>query len=244
MPVEFDEFRPLDGTARFLRFLLLLSAVVALVATLSDLMEVQLLSRVVAGESLSTVEAEANDSRQFMIAVVRIPVLAATMIAFFTWFYRSHKNLGPLGATGLKYSPGWAIGGFFVPILSLYRPLQVMREVWNGSTPEPSTALSTSGVFSHYGDEQTPGKVKWWWGLFLVSALLGQLTFRLSLLDEPSLRVLVASSWLSFVANAVDLPGLLVTVSLVQAITARQNEQWRHVIATPPPAPARWGQAV
>jgi hypothetical protein len=207
-------------------------------AALSDMMEIQLLSRVAAGESLSEAEAEANDDRQRIIGVCQVLVLLATAITFFTWFYRSHKNLPALGVTGLKYSPGWAIGGFFVPFLNLVRPLQVMREVWHGSAPESPVGLTSAPMFAESTKQETPRKVGWWWGLFLVSSFLGQMAFRLSLRDDPSLQVLEATSWMTLGSDVADIAGLLVTVALVQTITSRQTEKSRRLIASP----ARPGQ--
>ncbi|MFC1995866.1 DUF4328 domain-containing protein [Chloroflexota bacterium] len=42
-----------------------------------------------------------------------------TAVLFYMWIHRAHRNLPSLGVSGLKYSPGWAVGGFFIPILNL-----------------------------------------------------------------------------------------------------------------------------
>jgi hypothetical protein len=242
MPATFNEFRPSDRAARFLLFLLLLAAAVALMAAISDLMQVRLLSRVAAGESLSQAEADANDNRQAFLGVLQLLVLLACGIAFLTWFYRSHKNLTALGATGLKYSPGWAVGGFFVPFLNLVRPLQVMREIWHASVLPSPTELSSPGIFAQSASRETPGKVGWWWGLFLVSSSLGQISFRLSLRPDPSVSLLQTTSWLTFGSDIIDLAGLLVTVGIVQTVTAGQDERWRRMAAPPPPLTVGWSR--
>jgi hypothetical protein len=62
-----------------------------------------------------------------------------SFIIFMIWFYRSHKNLQAYNSMGLKYSPGWAVGSFFVPILNLFRPYQIAQEIWTASDPQAST---------------------------------------------------------------------------------------------------------
>jgi len=234
---ESFEFRPLDRIARMLRFWLILGAIVSLVAGLSDLIEIQLLSRIAAGEELSVLETDANDNRQGLIAIIQALVMLATVVSCVSWCYRSRKNLPALGATYLQYSPGWTIGGFFVPIMSLYRPFQVMKEVWRGSIPEDSTITSAMPV-GELVKERAPRIVWWWWALFLVSAFFGQISMRLMFRDDPTMAMLQATSWTSFGSNAVDIPGLLVTAALVQAITAGQAEQWKRLMISPrPPFP-------
>lgn len=238
MPDDSYDFRPLEGIARTLRFLLLLGAIVSLVAALSDLIEIQLLSRVAAGEELSDVETAANDTRQGLVAVVQLLALLATTVAFLTWFYRSHKNLTALGATDVKYSSGWAIGGFFVPIMALYRPFQIMKEVWRGSKPEESMTVPGLQPFAQPAREETPSIVSWWWGLFLISTFLGQFSLRLMFRAEQTVGVLQVSAWTTFGSDVTDVAGLLVTAALVQRVTSRQADQWNRMMIFSPPVPA------
>ncbi|HMA36213.1 MAG TPA: DUF4328 domain-containing protein [Chloroflexia bacterium] len=64
----------------------------------------------------------------------------AAGVLFLIWIYRAHRNLPALGAACLKYSPGWAVGGFFVPFVSLVLPFRVMAEIWKASQPEGNLA--------------------------------------------------------------------------------------------------------
>ena len=60
-------------------------------------------------------------------------LLIVHLIAFILlviWAWRATKNLESWGAP-LKWSPGWAIGGWFVPIGNLWIPYQVVRDAWS-----------------------------------------------------------------------------------------------------------------
>jgi hypothetical protein len=52
------------------------------------------------------------------------------------WIYRAHANLHDAGVEELKYSPGWALGGYFVPLVNLVVPFRAMRELYNRSHGE------------------------------------------------------------------------------------------------------------
>jgi hypothetical protein len=56
-------------------------------------------------------------------------VFALTGLAFLQWRYRARRGLDRLGATGLTWRPGWAIGGWFIPIANLVIPLLVVNEI-------------------------------------------------------------------------------------------------------------------
>lgn len=78
--------------------------------------------------------AEVAASFQRFQALRDITSLVA-LAAFLTWAYRAQRNLPALGVSRPRFTPGWAIAWYFVPILSLIRPFQVMSETFAGSEP-------------------------------------------------------------------------------------------------------------
>jgi hypothetical protein len=81
----------------------------------------------------------------------------AAAVAFITWLYQTRRNAGRLGGT-LEWTPGWAVGGWFIPVASLVIPYLVVRDVRRASAPAPQ-----------------PVQVGWWWTSVLVTVLLNQL---------------------------------------------------------------------
>jgi Domain of unknown function (DUF4328) len=93
--------------------------------------------------------------------------LAALVTAgvFISWFYRAYRNLRRLGVQNLRYGPGWAIGAWFVPILSLFRPKQIANDIWRGSERGVEVSVQWRQV-------EVPALIHWWWGLFLTQWIL------------------------------------------------------------------------
>lgn len=105
------------------------------------------------------------DSFQYFVAV-------PTVIVFFFWMYRSYKNLVELGVRGLQFSPGWAVGYFFVPILSLYRPCHVAQELWRASAPRAE-------IDGRAWRNRPPSLiVAGWWTFWLLAAIASTIAFR------------------------------------------------------------------
>ena len=146
-------------------------------------------------------------------------------MAFLFWFHRVQKNLPALGGRELKYTPGWAVGGFFVPFLNLVRPIQVMREVWHGSDPsglERDGAPDGPMIRNQLG---TPWLVSWWWILFIVSHLVGRVFMRTRLTPDQSIEQLQATYTYLVISNVLDLPSALVAMLLVARVTRLQRRR-------------------
>ncbi|MBN1910486.1 MAG: DUF4328 domain-containing protein [Pirellulales bacterium] len=183
----------------------------------STLMQVSLLERMKVG-NFDLSEPESNDMRQQAIGIIRIVLGLASVVAFLMWFHRAHRNLPSLGNSGLKYSPGWAVGGWFVPFLNLVRPYQVMNEIWGGSDPE----AVREGRESWYGRSYTiPG---WWWGLFLVMGFIGNISSHF-MNGATQLDELITASWVIVALNTLTIPAAIVTILMVHRTTADQDER-------------------
>jgi Domain of unknown function (DUF4328) len=87
------------------------------------------------------------------------------------WMYRCHRNLESLGHRELDSKHIWVILGWFIPVLNLYCPFQVMREIWWRSYPLAENAADSAPA-SHL--------VFWWWLLKLTAVLTWYLTYLLN----------------------------------------------------------------
>jgi hypothetical protein len=85
-------------------------------------------------------------------------LIAVTATVFIIWFHRAYRNLGSLGVAQLRWGTGWAVGGWFVPLLNFVRPKSIANDIWRGSDPAASTEVA---------DFEPQGPVPWfhnlWW---------------------------------------------------------------------------------
>jgi tetratricopeptide (TPR) repeat protein len=98
-----------------------------------------------------------------------------------------------------------------------------MREVWHASDPkgvERDAAPDGPSVRNSLG---APAPVQWWWGLYLLSCFLGNLTYRLSVSSNPTLGDLQVVTWVSVVSDLVDVPSAFAAVLLIGRITTWQT---------------------
>lgn len=91
---------------------------------------------------------------------------AATGICFVVWMYRVAKNHELLGRPGTTFAPGFAIGGWFIPLASLVIPGMQMAQLWQGSDPSVGR-----GDPAWKRVAQSP--LVWlWWILYVVGQVL------------------------------------------------------------------------
>jgi hypothetical protein len=94
---------------------------------------------------------------------VRIASIAAgaavliTGVLFITWLYRLVKDIDRWRPGVLAHRPGWAIGGWFVPVLTWFRPKQMVDDGWRASSPPGEWAYTV------------PWWINAWWASYLVA---------------------------------------------------------------------------
>lgn len=139
-------------------------------------------------------------------------------VVFVVWTHRTYRNLGPLGATGLRFRSGWAIGAWFVPVLAIWRPKQILGDTWRASDRD----LPPGASRRDWGSRRTPALMAAWWVLWVAGALAERLTFQIGDQTLASARATLAIR----VAGGLCLAAAAVLgVWVVSMITRRQRER-------------------
>ena len=176
------------------------------VTIISDLGQLALLSA-----PFTEAQGEANDLRQSIVAIATFLVFVITGICFLKWVYRANVNCRGFGATNMTHTPGWAVGYYFIPILSLIRPFQDMTEVWKVSQ-DPKSWQSQDGS----------GLVGTWWMLWIASNLFGQIMMRWN--HGNTVEALRTFTFVSISAEVLDIILCLVAIKLIKTIARKQEE--------------------
>jgi hypothetical protein len=203
--------------AQWVVILLAVYMLVGVVAVISDIAEIRLLDRMVGGGFFTWREAEASDNRQATIGLIQTALFVTTAIVFLVWIYRARRNLPVLGARGLRYSPGWAVGWFFIPLANLVLPFLVATEIWKAS--------DSSDMDGHsWRNAPSSPLIASWWALWVISALAGW-AFRVLINDPEEITAISAATWAVFVGDLVAIPASLLLILVVREINARQEEK-------------------
>ena len=177
-----------------------------------------------------------NDLLQLLVGLAAFVVYLALVVAFLLWLYRASRNVPALGnpKSAVEYSPGWAVGSFFVPFVNLVVPYKAVREVWEKSDP----AIRSEDDIRFTPPSSTPLLLGWWL-TWLATNVLSNITWRLhSETATPDTLRFVAG--IEIAADLIGVVSAALAVIVVRGIDRRQAERARHVSyagGAPPPPP-------
>ena len=130
-----EPYRSARGKANVVLFLTGAAIVLQVLLAGSFFMQISMLSEALTGGGVEMAVAQDNDLRQMRLSVLLIIFAIAAFIMLLVWVYAAHRNLPALQSHDGEFTPGWAVGWFFIPFMNLFKPYQAMRHLWNESDP-------------------------------------------------------------------------------------------------------------
>jgi uncharacterized membrane protein len=166
--------------------------------------------------AVTSEQAQAAYDRSLRLGIVALVAYVITGILFIVWLHRSYRNLLAFGLNSTRFPEGWAIGAWFVPILNLWRPKQIVDECWeeSGFTPADGGRDRRRA--------RVPALVHWWWGLMIASRVFSSAFWMGDLADLRELRFW--AGWLS-VGAVLEVITAAAAFWLVTRLTRRQGER-------------------
>jgi len=196
--------------------------VLDVVAVGSSLQEVQLLDRIAAGENVTDAQLDANDTRQMMIGLGQGGLGLACVITFILWLHRAYENMDALAPPYRRFGTGWAIGAWFVPFLNVWRPKQIVNDVWDSGAP---------------AGKGPPFWLMLWWIGWLISNVLGRIAFP-QLDADATLAEMRTDSVNYMISDGFDVTVLALAILTIRVLTKRQEAKAAETAAPWADAPA------
>jgi hypothetical protein len=200
--------RPNEQRAKNAITLIWIVLAIEIISLISGYFQYDLLQSASNGEEISMEFATANDTREQVVGIVYIIAYLISAVTFIQWFRRAYFNLH-LRADVLSYTEGWAAGSWFVPIITLYRPYQIMKELYH----ETKLLLIKNGL--EKGVNLSLGAVGWWWTFWILNNFIGQFVFRYSMKAE-TIDQLINSTFASMIGDIAGIPLALFTIKVIR----------------------------
>jgi hypothetical protein len=142
-----------------------------------------------------------------VLAVINLLAVLVTFVIVGRWIYRASVNAHVM-SDEMTITPGWAVGWYFIPFANLVKPFQAMKETW---------------LASHFGQnaqqEDAPSLLNWWWGLWIVTNVLGNISMRTGN-DFQGQQI---GAYCDFAAGVVNVALTVILVSIMKQIMEAQN---------------------
>jgi Domain of unknown function (DUF4328)/Protein of unknown function (DUF2510) len=140
---------------------------------------------------------------------------AALIIVVIIWQWRSQTNALALRRTGARFSPGWGIAGWLIPIANYVIPYFVFQDLWRSSDAQSEPGTEWRSIPS------SP-LVSSWWIAFVVGTVTPLIAIGLVLTTSTS-----AAATDAFVkaAHLVLAAASVIAIFVLRSINQRQELQ-------------------
>jgi serine/threonine protein kinase len=227
-PVAVEGYLPLRRPARRVKAALWVSILLALASAAVNFADTQ--------AALVLFGDQASGDLYLWVGAVQAAWFPFTAGLWLAWFRRAYRNLPALGARRLRYRPWWAVGAWLLPVFSLFRPKQLLNDIWRASDPSlpPDQAAAWRG-------RPVAELLGWWWLAFVASILVRSITtsavhaaadFMLLGLLPDQLDRFQASAGMQVLADLLTVLCGLLALRVVRRTTARQEERATRLAAT------------
>jgi hypothetical protein len=143
---------------------------------------------------------------------------AACAGMFIWWLRRATCNVPALGAAGQEFSPGWAIGWWFIPFANLVQPVRVVNQAWRASDP----GAIRSGDAYAWKRAPVGGIVMAWWLVWLGASLAGGILN--NVYDQAEdIDVLENASMALVVVQVATIGAAILAALVVRSLTQRHE---------------------
>lgn len=209
-----NKLRPNEQRAHYAVNVIRIVLLMEIALLISGCLQYNLLQTAANGGEISPEQANANDTRAQFLGILYTIAYITSAITFILWFRRAYFNLH-MKVKHLNYSEGWAAGSWFVPFINLYRPYQIMKELYEKS----KRLLLKEGV--SFDVTFSTDTLTWWWGLWIINNLIAKIEFRYSSRAE-SIDELTNSSLIGMLSNAFGIALALITIKVIKDYSAME----------------------
>ena len=218
-PIQDYKFQNHSGLTKALLVLLYIGIALIALNVLDSIMSYNLYSSAQYID-ISDEQIMGNDNRTLLIAVVAMLVNIATIVVFLIWINRANKNSRALGAQNMQFTPGWCVGWWFIPIASLWKPYQAVREIWK-----------TSKKIDNWQTQEN-STIALWWTLWIISGIVSQIITQWSssiYYDYDATLIDYQNIELAWIFTSIfDIALSIIFIKIIREICNRQLTQFQN----------------
>lgn len=211
-PLSFEKPRPLSGLGVTAMITIWLVVIVDLAADV-DAWIGYARFRDYAERDMAMQVLDSLNRSTFVVSIVWNAVYLAAGVVFMVWLWRARINSEVFSRSPHARGRFWVVGGWIVPVVSLWFPFQVVRDVWKASHPDAGPAGNSAPIATAVG---------MWWAMFLVTGVVNGVLFALSF-GDATVDLLAKMATVETVATALTIVEATLLTLLIAQISRWQE---------------------
>lgn len=198
--------------------------IVYLFSFFSSFLQYRLLTQISIGIQIADDILEQNDVREQLIMLVTFIVNIISAVTFIQWFRRAYFNLHSL-VPNLTFTEGWAAGSWFVPMISFFRPYQIMVELYNTTIEklEERKLIENKNFNISF--------LKLWWALWIFVSVID--LKRLVISRTDMIDSLLKNTIIDMFQCIVYIPLSLLTIKVIKEYSNFENILFNDIVIEP-----------
>ena len=160
------------------------------------------------GEDATSQQLASLLSIQSYVAIPYLIMVVGSVFVVARWIYKAANSNQEAGIEGLKYSPAWSVGWFFIPVMNLFKPYFALKEHY----------------FARLKTDEWPSKnamttFHLWWASWIATNVLSNRSLRASMNDDVNLHTLVSVSFTDIGADIAQILSCLALIKIMKQFT-------------------------
>ncbi|WP_430613450.1 DUF4328 domain-containing protein [Flavobacterium sp. JP2137] len=205
--------KPNEERARAAMIMIWAVIAMELLVMVSNYLQYDLLLHFSQGDEYTTEQLENNDLRVKLVTIIYGIFFFMSAVTFIMWFRRAYFNLHQC-TSYLYFKEGWAVAAWFVPIVNLFRPFTIMKELFEVSARLLNKAALQPKHFPVF-------YLSTWWILWLIDNAMIQILNRVvPAVDEVD--VLAHESLFYMGQSAISIVSGLLLIKIIKTYNARE----------------------
>ncbi len=178
--------------------------------------ELQVLKNTQIGEYAPKGKVSLNDLRKEIVGLIQSVFYIASIVVFLNWFRRAYGNLHRVGVN-LNYKESMAVWTWVIPIIFLYRPVLIMREIWIETQKKikefvPTYIIKKGGLI-----------IGLWWALVIVSNFIGRYVLKF-VFKQDTIQQLIKYSEATLISKMIQIPEALLVIFIVYKLSKMETK--------------------
>lgn len=211
---KINAIKPNLQRANRAQLLIWLVSAVDIISVYSFYLQYKLLCSLQNNEYVSNQTINTNDTRVRIIGILYLIVFFISAFTFIQWFRRAYYNLNI--RANCNHSESWAAGSWFVPIISFFRPYQIMKEMHH-----KTTALIKSNT-DEILDNSNSG-IGVWWGLWIITNYFGNYILKSSFKAE-TIEDYLNNTIAQIVISIFGILLAVITVMMIKSYSLKEEK--------------------
>jgi Domain of unknown function (DUF4328) len=185
------------------------------ISMISSYLQYDLLAFANAGGFISDEVADSNDNREMILAFIYTAVSIISIVTFIQWFRRAYYNLNI--RINCKFSEGMAAGCWFIPIIALFRPYQIMKEMWVETS---KLILSKTDVLIK---NDGTGILALWWTIWIIYNFVGNQVIKMAFRGETIADYMNGTIG-DIVLSFLGIPLAFITIRFIKLYSHKEDQ--------------------